>query len=1370
MKINRFVPWMITLALIITLVNSNITSAVAEYSASDTSNFQITITPTPTIIQVQPDTLGIDVDVEPETLVKGQVADVSITLLGQGSSDCSGIPAYPLDLFILIDNSSSAGQGPGSNWAKTQMILSALVDELSQEVYVNPDFNNLVGFNSRIGIAATKVGVNGTEIDLQPLSENYSEVKNSILSLNSSGDTEMAEGINKVHESLNQIRRSDAVPVILLALHDNVPLDSLVADAVKRAQDDGIQVYLYVNSLQIEPERQINNSASGIVDPDHVFMDLNQPQLHRAFVNMTGGNPDAIASGIYINSIWLPGLDYNVTAQIPSVALPNGAFLLVPELNNNETAFMQYSITVPYDTTDPLTHMLNIAYIGCNGLAQNKPLVQTYNLRDGEPSVISSPQVQTPGNFPTIASSTPGPGTSTPQPPRWDISPLTSLLSQILGITIPPLGAFWEWLLLLLLFLLLIFFLWKLIKWLLNRNRKPLPPQVHQFTPLPNPTPKNGGDTPMPSGLAWIKRLTRAHLLVMDAQNTIKPELTDTVVIGVGNLGKEVIAQLASDLHGRFGESLPNNIRLLQVDVQPYTDESSIAVPSGITHDQWVLMRPKLDEMLKALREKPEEFARWSWMEAANSAGYGDRCLGRMALHFDLKNGTTDSRLWPKLERALLGLNNPTICIVGSTFDNVSSGMLVDLARIIQIAAVKDHQIQFWLCGPLRRDWIDKIGNKSIRLDVQEQEVRTLATMRELEQFQGNAPISYVYVSDKHPQEQLRKIYNFAVVQSVLIFGQDGSNPPEDDVLCGIADSLSAIMQKPVHDRLNEHWNSNRHQAGNLMQAGRGMMLQLGTYSIRIPVHPLQHALAWRLVRDGLFEAATGLFALERCNLRNGSYEPLDVESSERPGELAARRADANQLAESFVIKRMSDRLFGESVALKVEKMLNGSTDSGEPIFRRRSGYQEACSWLEMLNSALKKQGVRSWTPHIEQLIQELSQWHDWFVAGVYPACQREHKIAQEQLDKMRRQESTRQWLSLDDNLEWSLYQSRNRKWSSVDSIGNPDGEPLVRFGMRFGWHVRYQDGHHWDVQFLAMPGDFEWHEDANLQPYELNRGDTETLLGNLYRNAYVLARSGSPFTVAEQLNPQDASHWVAIVEKRLEEYYNVTVASEKSGVQRVALLISNRSEVTNRLKEKIQNTQTLSAALYLCEIPEQSFVTLIYATNYLPMDTSAWYSPETWQRNTVMPGHYVWPAEQKAANLELGASRRLSARFLKILTVDPELLEKFTLGYIYDVFNFDEALAILGDIEIQGTEPLEILQNLLSQYQDRDKLSVKQSRIACLDNWRILIEEKKQELGARRLTYLRERKDTIEKQQKTPYRIDEDFALYLLGLIEQEK
>lgn len=902
---------------------------------------------------------------------------------------------------------------------------------------------------------------------------------------------------------------------------------------------------------------------------------------------------------------------------------------------------------------------------------------------------------------------------------------------------------------------------------LLTWFRRPKP------TPAPIPVvASQQEELPPPPDLtpAWMKRLDSSKVLVEASRVDHKDELTPTVIVGLGPVGRIVLPQIAQALYARYGSFPPDEIRLLQIDVQlkeKIAAESTLERPEHLAPHQWVLLEPDLVEVVGNLQRSPERWPYLKWFETT-APGY-ERSRGRLAIFYDLKDGSDRSILWQGLRQASRGLDKPRLRLVGSTFDDTSSGMLVDVARLLQIMTGRDEDVELWLTGPVGQDWSSRLHAPRQKVRAGDQQVRNLATLRELERFQRNARVPFHYVSSSNRQIELHDDANYAVVQTLFLFEPLNNKVTVEDHLMTITDSLLAVLNKPAQLRLNSLLKGSMSHASTLAnRSGIGTVCALGAYSVRSPRGAVEEAIAWRMVLDLLFERRLGLVAAAALG-EDGNYAPMDPDDF--PDDVAARRKSAEAFVERYS-GRLDNPDFRIILAHAISQILNGEQEGGEPTINRASGLLQAQRWLQSVRQLIAREGELEVARGLSVLEEQLLNWQEFLQQEVRPQVEQKLSEAQMALQALAGQ-TGRRW-ALPAGLDWETYRRNVRPWMTGSPTKNTADEPLLRVAQRFGWHLDYDKSvGRWRLQLLAPPGEFTWVDYAvDLDSLAVER-TAATVLNTVLEQVRPLAQQATAGNMvmdeAEKLSPQ---LWLDQAELRLT--FNHQLASDymQGNTNEYVLLVAPESQRTKLLAEKLQETPR-KPDIQLCETTDETAITVLRVRDHLPLEAYSGYQAEVWAAQMVPPELYVWRGEQEAARMEGGESR-MSPRFVGWLERDKALLDLFAEAYLLDLLaHYGTLFELPGLGEWQGAGIGEALENLLGKEREKhpESFRVPRQRERALDELAQAIEAQRQALWQEpgKHTFLRQAAEArVQPLSQSRDRREVDLANYLYALIAE--
>ena len=322
----------------VSLGNDSIMSAESRQDAA---------TPTPIAI-IQPHSVANVVSVTRTLSESNSGATAQLRLSAVARPDgCYGIPAAPVDLAFLIDTSSSAGQGPGSNWEHTAATLHALLGQLEQSpVYADPHSPPV---SSQASLVSSQTGTLGPEpVLLQPLTMDFSLLRNQLGSIQPSGDTELAAGLGVALNELAQASPERAKAVALV-LHDNKAIDDSLRLAIEEAVAQDVAVFLVVNSRNIIPADVLTEPlATELVPADHVFIDPTPEALRELFVAATGGDANLAAKAVQIAELFQPADAIQIVDTRPDAHQEPGRLIWqAGDLIFGQRSDFEYSFTVP---------------------------------------------------------------------------------------------------------------------------------------------------------------------------------------------------------------------------------------------------------------------------------------------------------------------------------------------------------------------------------------------------------------------------------------------------------------------------------------------------------------------------------------------------------------------------------------------------------------------------------------------------------------------------------------------------------------------------------------------------------------------------------------------------------------------------------------------------------------------------------------------------------------------------------------------------------------------------------------------------------------------------------------------------------------
>lgn len=755
---------------------------------------------------------------------------------------------------------------------------------------------------------------------------------------------------------------------------------------------------------------------------------------------------------------------------------------------------------------------------------------------------------------------------------------------------------------------------------------------------------------------AWLRALTKQEKLVATVSPThvSDQQLNPTVIIGVGPVGRIVLNQIAETLRGRYGGEIPDEIRLLQIDVQLKNSPlPRLQKPFYLRDGEYRLLEPNVEEVNNLMERNANKYPHWRWYNPFQDSG---RMHGRMAIFYDLQGGTDQSRLWTSLSYAVHKLEHPQLRVVGSTFDD-TSGMLVDVARLVQLIVGANIDVEMWLSGPVKKSWGAQLKNNK-DISPNEQIVRNLATLRELERFQCNLPAPFYYVAPDHIQQQLRGTSNAAVIQTIYLFEPKTTDTEVEDHLAVISDSLMVMMLDKVSSRIKQEMNASISHAGKLInEQNMGVIGLLGAYTVRTPILLIEKALIWHLMYDILFENAIGIYPFKQWK-DNGQYQDINRYKL---------NIDENELFEDAVkfVSHYRNRyqlpIFKKATSDRLNRFLNGEGD--HPAQTSRAGLVRALSWLgEVIHEIEIKQ-----VPEVEDMLKGVqAQLENWeaFLKDLAEEVEANWQKTRQELESLT-QQGGRYW-AMDDELDWGLYQQYIRKSDLQIDV-------LEQGRSRFGWWVDFEH-RDWRINWVVPNHSFSWsEEDPNLwRRYVMTYKERDKIADQLFQllSPLVQAKRQVEYVIdyAENLN---ADQWVENALPNLPVSKVILNDYMKGNVQTAGFLITPAlGGREDKVATTVRKAQAMPQNFVHETIDDNSVVTLLILGGRAPLVAYEGYNKERWQEEYVGPEYYVWYGEQQSSSGKYGHP---SASFTGIVEMHQELLDLFCAGYIVGLFSMSQ-------------------------------------------------------------------------------------------------
>ncbi len=1165
-------------------------------------------------------------------------------------------------------------------------------------------------FVEAVDLDKTQVAIAFFDTDVYWANE-FSQDEQSILQnltdYEASGQTDIANALNAAGESVLSTGEGDDVLPVIVLLSDGADDPTNAQRVAQRLKDDGVRIVTI--ALGLTGSEQLDFLEGMSTSPEDAYETV-PAELQQLYSSIAEEFNNAVALNVTYSETVNPELTIIPGSQIPDGQQNDNQLRWQLSSMTNEGAVFNYAVSPMGLGSHPLNLKESyMSYIDCVAGPVILPLM-------AGPNLLVLP------------------------------APLPMVLLALLPFLIPIFLMFWR----------------------RKPEQAPLPPMPPPAKPIPEPI-----KDPTP---AWLKRLNNTAVLAEGhLGNMSDPDMTPTVIIGLGETGRIVLNQMSRTLRTRYGGQIPEQVRLLQIDIQPeHAANLTWEKPRYLADDEWVLLDPDLNEMQTFLQKDVERNKAsnhyLNWYEPFSPSG---RMQGRMSVFYDLRRGSNGSVLWSSLQKTVNRLDNPKVKVVGATFDDGASGLLVDIARLTQIVVAGSNpeysniDVEMWLTAPVGKDWSPEIKDGRRKIRRNDQETRTMATLRELERFQRNARQPFVYVPDSNPQDQLRSTTNSAVAQTIFLFEPRADIDTVDDHLSTMADGLLALLHTSAQQNMTQHLTASQMRAGTLAnQRSMGTACSLGAYAVRLPLGILEEAVAWRAVYDLLFEELLGL---QPCRQQqpNGLYSIVATEQvvvEKDNGRL--RRKSAEELVEAFA-DNLDSRGFMQSVAHHVNQLLNGEKGEFDDKPRNRQGCLiQAKRWLESVRSLVQREGERDVARQLTDLVDLLTQWQEFFTNEVEPLVEDQWQSARAELAELAEQKG-RQWI-LDEELEWKLYQQRIRTTPG-------DYQTLTRAAKRFGWQAQYKEKtREWHLDFLVPPVNFVWDDEAYVPDYVIEKTPV-AIAEAVYRTAVTLTqRNLQNETVLDaRINPKQ---WYEQAEPGFTQSY---MGAQNLNAQEVVLFVAPEALQTDSLRTKLESGAN-NLAVQLCTNADSTSMTVLRVQGHMPLNSYNKYTDEAWEANYVDPSLYVWRGEQIASQRETQGeiNGRLDAKFVGWIQLNQELLDLFCESFIYDLWDPHGGDWYLPGLENwPGATLGEALDNLLGGDSSKWPLVMRNPNPnrakEALSQLKAAIQERKldiakdEEIGGKR-GYLRKvRKEMLPPLTNSADIREQNFAIYLSGFLK---
>jgi hypothetical protein len=890
----------------------------------------------------------------------------------------------------------------------------------------------------------------------------------------------------------------------------------------------------------------------------------------------------------------------------------------------------------------------------------------------------------------------------------------------------------WWWLLALPVLLLLL-----LLVWLVRRKKPDVKPSE---PPLPNEPKIDRNRIP-----EWVEQgYKKIDRLVINTSPWYEyPDFRDTLIIGVGEVGSRVLEAVHHEIEQRFaGYGKKRNVRLLYIDVQPKDVSAPLPTPATLPPEYIARLEPDYTQVSRWVNEEPEKYQHLQWWRGNSPDDYG-RAGGRMALFYDLRN-TQNSVIWGKLKNVFAELPSPRVAIVAPTFDNIGSGMVIDLARIVTLIDEKAQRRPLLFLALPSGTW--QGPNPS------DQQAQSVAMLRELRRFLRNADFPFVYNPYASQQALNSWLVGSSPLEWVYLFdgarhasyGDRGANvrdvPDRSDLITqDMIEALLTLIELNVEKSVSDFMTPSVTKAGtsNQEDEDKQSIGGIGTYTLYLPIEEICRAMEYRAVHEVLFHNKMGLIPAGHFNKANQWQMTLGD-----GGWSNMYRNDAAQQVKEFLENLEAPperlllltpnqaeafrRLFLARLQPRIDTLLNGDGSDSTPV-SRSGGLLRALAFTKELLGRLaplprrEMQQCKQWTA---QLQSELQTWLTALIGSELSATPENvetlasfssqcYATRRRKLEELRRDVVTIQTRDplLSNDLELPFYTSYFPH-SAQQTIHSQS--PISRILSRMGWWCQPPAGEHgWQIRLIILPPEFP---DAVSQPEKLSKF--------IERCAYSSEHIHEIVSAVQQLTKafSDQIKHAPIGKSRVTDYldsYNVKSVPDyiEPGIEYSAstvqvyeklLLASVDNKQVQVLRNNLKTAvRPLDSTLCATNNPYRcGFLNVVYP---IPLNNTAAYGKDAQYHYYTSKRLHVFPAEQYVVDYE-PSNERFPPKIVNLFASEiPDLMHLLGLCWIYGLLTLsdsatEKAMLTLSDgkapdpvLQVPGGDALSVFTDMVS-------------------------------------------------------------------------
>lgn len=668
-----------------------------------------------------------------------------------------------------------------------------------------------------------------------------------------------------------------------------------------------------------------------------------------------------------------------------------------------------------------------------------------------------------------------------------------------------------------------------------------------------------------------------------------------------------------------------------------------------------IILNSDYREINRLIVSAPEKWKHLSWFNRE-----GIRSSGRLSIFNDLIHGPSNSILWRRFSQFLRSSRHGKIRIVGTSFEKNTSGLYLDLIRLLQIVAETPLDIELWLLGASSHP----VNVDGLSVSVSEQKRLTMAMLRELGRYQRNAVYSFDYVPVSTRHRSLRAKASHSVVQTIYYFEPDNNI----HALVGeIAEIISLLTNEDICREIERTRSKNQSVVGKYINSEKtfldGVVSGIGISSVWDPTPLMREIIVWRLIRDVLF-SVNGLYSLEE--FRDGKYTQLRTRQRLRIQEI---RKQVEEFVQSF--DKYDGSKFLTSLEEKINLILNKSLHLSNFNNSDIDSVSFAIDWLNTLYRSLRgQQASRRVTKNVRELISTIEEKKKILEDIIYSSVVKEYDQAWEN------------WtFQVENNPRYVI--SPEAVWDVYNKVISHGPRSLFsRVRSRIGWLVNIAEAlkqKNWTINWVVVSERIENPE--QFAGFVVTRPEklVEKVRKVVDEIVVIRSQKKSTLELAFQRKPSD---WHQSALPTIE--YSIHKTSDLlSESNRLELVISPSDDRALELEGALKKAGDVSrlASRVASVNTNISGVSVLLLEDYIPFQALALFSEENVNYDLPRdPAYYTQRGEQ-LAGLGETSTTLMSASFRTILQENEEWIIPLAKAFVLDLVARQDN----GDLKVPG-------------------------------------------------------------------------------------